>query len=44
MVAAGELERGTAEQVLIGAAVESGLRGGEAEARRTVLSAMRQTA
>jgi hypothetical protein len=44
MVAAGEIDRAGAEQVLIDAAVESGLRGGEAEARRTVMSAMRQTA
>jgi hypothetical protein len=44
MVTAGEMDRGTAEKVLIDAALESGLRGGEPEARRTVLSAMRQTA
>lgn len=44
MVSAGEVDRSTAERVLIEAALESGLRGGEAEARRTVLSAMRQTA
>jgi Bifunctional DNA primase/polymerase, N-terminal len=44
MVTAGEVDRGTAEKVLIDAALESGLRGGEAEARRTVSSAMRQTA
>jgi hypothetical protein len=44
MVAAGEIERSAAEEVLIDAAVESGLRGGEREARRTVTSAMRQTA
>jgi hypothetical protein len=42
MVAAGEIERAAAERLLIDAALESGLRGGEPEARRTVLSAMRQ--
>lgn len=44
MVSAGEIDRETAEGVLIDAALQSGLRGGEPEARRTVASAMRQTA
>jgi hypothetical protein len=41
MVAAGDIDRSTAERILIESALESGLRGGEAEARRTVSSAMR---
>jgi hypothetical protein len=40
-VAAGRLDRDTAERVLVEAALGAGLRGGEAEALRTVRSAMR---
>jgi Bifunctional DNA primase/polymerase, N-terminal len=42
MIAAGEVDRGTAEEALVAAAVEAGLRGGEREARRTFASAMRR--
>ena len=41
MIAAGEIDRGTAEKSLVAAALEAGLRGGEREARRTFASAMR---
>jgi hypothetical protein len=41
MITAGEVDRGTAEEALVAAALEAGLRGGEREARRTVASAMR---
>lgn len=41
MIAAGEVGRGTAEESLVAAALEAGLRGGEREARRTFASAMR---
>ena len=41
MVAAREIDRGTAEESLVAAALEAGLRGGEREARRTFASAMR---
>ena len=41
MIAAGELDRETAEESLVGASIEAGLRGGEREARRTFASAMR---
>ena len=41
MIAAGEVDRGTAEEALVAAALEAGLRGGEREARRTFASAMR---
>jgi hypothetical protein len=41
MIAAGEVDRGTAEESLVAAALEAGLRGGEREARRTFASAMR---
>ena len=41
MIAAGEIDRGTAEELLVAAALEAGLRGGEREARRTFASAMR---
>lgn len=44
MVAAGQVDKGTAERVLVDAALEAGLRGGEAEARRTIASGMRSTA
>ena len=40
MVAAGSIDRATAEQVLLDAALESGLRGGEREARRTIASGL----
>lgn len=42
MIAGGQLERETAERVLIEAALEAGLRGGETEARRTVASGLRR--
>jgi hypothetical protein len=42
MVAAGQVDQTTAERVLIGAALEAGLRGGEPEARRTVASGLRR--
>lgn len=41
MIAAGEIGRETAEESLVAAALEAGLRGGEREARRTFASAMR---
>jgi hypothetical protein len=41
MIAAGELAREDAEEALVGAALEAGLRGGERESRRTFASAMR---
>jgi len=41
MVAAGQLDRATAERVLLDAALEAGLRGGEPEARRTIESGLR---
>ena len=41
MITAGEVDRGTAEESLVAAALEAGLRGGEREARRTFASAMR---
>ena len=41
MITAGEIDRGTAEEALVAAAVVAGLRGGEREARRTFASAMR---
>jgi len=41
MIAAGELDRKTAEESLVAASIEAGLRGGEREARRTFASAMR---
>ena len=37
----GEVDRGTAEEFLVAAALEAGLRGGEREARRTFASAIR---
>ena len=41
MIAAGEVDRDTAEELLVAAALEAGLRGGEREARQTFASAMR---
>jgi hypothetical protein len=41
MIKAGLIDRGTAEESLVAAALEAGLRGGEREARRTFASAMR---
>jgi hypothetical protein len=41
MIAAGDVDRSTAEESLVAAALEAGLRGGEREARRTFASAMR---
>ncbi len=41
MIAAGQISREDAEEPLVAAALEAGLRGGEAEARRTFASAMR---
>ena len=41
MVAAGQVDRGAAEDALVAAALEAGLRGGEREARLTFASAMR---
>jgi hypothetical protein len=41
MITAGQIDRLTAEDALIGAALEAGLRGGEREARATFASAMR---
>jgi hypothetical protein len=41
MIAAGQVDRATAEESLVAAALEAGLRGGEREARRTFASAMR---
>jgi hypothetical protein len=40
MVAAGTLDRAAAERVLLDAAIEAGLRGGEPEARRTIASGL----
>lgn len=40
MIAAGTIDRMTAEQLLLAAALEAGLRGGEAEARRTIASGL----
>ena len=44
MAAAGEIDLHTAERVLLDAALESGLRGGEPEARRTISSGLRKGA
>jgi Bifunctional DNA primase/polymerase, N-terminal len=41
MITAGEISQEDAEEPLVAAALEAGLRGGEAEARRTFASAMR---
>jgi Bifunctional DNA primase/polymerase, N-terminal len=41
MIAEEEVDRATAEDALVSAALEAGLRGGEREARRTFASAMR---
>ncbi|HUY47764.1 MAG TPA: bifunctional DNA primase/polymerase [Streptosporangiaceae bacterium] len=41
MIAAGQVDRSMAEDLLVSAALEAGLRGGEREARRTFASAMR---
>lgn len=41
MVAAGKIDQATAEELLVRAAVEAGLRGGVPEARRTVASGLR---
>jgi len=41
MIAAGMIDRDAAEEHLVAAALEAGLRGGEREARRTFASAMR---
>ncbi len=41
MIAAGQISREDAEEPLVAAALDAGLRGGEAEARRTFASAMR---
>lgn len=40
MVRAGQIDRGTAERVLLASALEAGLRGGESEARRTIASGL----
>jgi len=40
MIAAGQLDHATAERVLLAAALEAGLRGGEHEARRTIASGL----
>lgn len=40
IVAAGTIDRATAERVLLDAALEAGLRGGEPEARRTIASGL----
>jgi hypothetical protein len=40
MVTAGAIDRTTAERVLLAAALEAGLRGGESEARRTIASGL----
>ena len=40
MVAAGQMDRGTAERLLLAAAIDAGLRGGEPEARRTIASGL----
>lgn len=42
LVTAGELDQHTAESVLVEAALEAGLRGGEPEARRTITSGLRR--
>jgi hypothetical protein len=42
MVAAGEVDQATAERVLVAAALQAGLRGGETEARRTIASGLRR--
>jgi hypothetical protein len=42
MIATGQLDRETAERVLLAAAIEAGLRGGESEARRTIESGLGQ--
>lgn len=44
MVQAGRVDQATAERVLLDAALEAGLRGGESEARRTIASGMRGAA
>jgi hypothetical protein len=44
MVRTGEVDQATAERVLVEAALEAGLRGGEPEARRTIASGFRQVA
>jgi hypothetical protein len=44
MVSIGEIDRDTAERVLVDAALTAGLRGGEHEARRTIASGFRQGA
>jgi hypothetical protein len=41
LVAAGLIDQGTAEAVLVDAALKAGLHGGEPEARRTVASGIR---
>ncbi len=41
MVAASKIDRATAEDLLVQAAVDTGIRGGELEARRTVASGLR---
>ena len=41
MVSVGQLDRDAAERVLLAAAMEAGLRGGESEARRTIASGLR---
>ena len=41
MIAAAEITREDAEEALVAAALQAGLRGGEPEARRTFASAMR---
>jgi hypothetical protein len=40
MISAGQLDRAAAERVLLAAAMEAGLRGGESEARRTIASGL----
>jgi hypothetical protein len=40
MIARGQLDRATAERVLLAAAMEAGLRGGECEAARTIASGL----
>lgn len=44
MIRAGQLDEATAERVLVDAAIEAGLRGGEAEARRSIASGLRRGA
>jgi len=41
MITEGKMTREVAERVLLDAALESGLRGGESEARRTIASGLR---